>query len=94
MNLFSWFTATPAWLIHGGFDEILGVKAGFDGLYLQPCVPDEWEEYEVKRFYKGKTYFLKFKKSDDKKGVFANGEFVSENFISEKTPFDTFEIYY
>ena len=94
MNLFSWFTATPAWLIHGGFDEILGVKAGFDGLYLQPCVPDDWKEYKVKRFYKGKEYFLKFIKSDDKKGVFANGEFISENFIPDTCEFDTFEIYY
>ena len=27
MNLFSRFTATPSWLIHGGFKAILGVKA-------------------------------------------------------------------
>ena len=54
MNLFSWFTATPAWLIHGGFDEILGVKAQFDGLLVEPCVPDDWNEYSVKRLYRGK----------------------------------------
>lgn len=94
MNLFSWFTATPAWLIHGGFDEILGVKAEFDGLHVCPCVPDEWKEYQVKRLYRGKEYVLNFKKSDDKKGIFANGEFIGENVIPIDCQFDTFEILY
>ena len=94
MNLFSWFTATPAWLIHGGFDEILGVKAEFDGLRVCPCVPDDWDGYSVKRTYRDKEYFLNFKKSDDKKGVFANGEKISENFIPETANAETFEIYY
>lgn len=94
MNLFTWFTATPAWLIHGGFDEILGVKAQFDGLLVEPCVPVEWEGYSVKRLYKDKEYFLNFIKSKDKKGVYANGEKLSENFIPETANADTFEIYY
>ena len=94
MNLFSWFTATPAWMIHGGFDEILGVKAGFDGLHIEPCVPDDWSEYKVKRFYRNKDYFLNFYKSEDKKGIYANGEFVSDSIIPLDTKSDTFEIYY
>ncbi len=94
MNLFSWFTATPAWMIHGGFDEILGVKAEFDGLLIEPCVPDDWNEYSVKRTYRGKEYFLNFKKSDDKKGVFVGDEKISENKISLENTADTFDIYY
>ncbi len=94
MNLFSWFTATPAWMIHGGFDEILGVKAEFDGLHINPCVPEDWKEYSVKRFYRNKEYFLNFKKSDDKKGIYANGEKIGDNIIPHTTKADTFEIYY
>ena len=94
MNLFSWFTATPAWMIHGGFDEILGVKAGFDGLHIEPCVPDEWDGYEVKRLYRGKEYFLKFCKSDDKKGIYSNGEYIGEVLIPLDAKGDTFEILY
>lgn len=94
MNLFSWFTATPAWLIHGGFDEILGVKAGFDGLHIAPCVPDDWDEYEVKRFYRGKEYFLSFRKSDDKKGIYADGKYIGETLIPLDCSADSFEIFY
>ncbi len=94
MNLFSWFTATPAWLIHGGFDEILGVKAGFDGLHIEPCVPDEWDGYEVKRLYRGREYYLSLRKSEDKKGIFANGEFIGESVIPLDCKADKFEILY
>ena len=94
MNLFSWFTATPAWLIHGGFDEILGVKAGFDGLHIKPCVPDDWNEYQVKRLYRDKEYFLNFYKSNDKKGIYANGKFIGDSIIPLTCTDDKFEIYY
>ena len=94
MNLFSWFTATPAWMIHGGFDEILGVKAGFDGLHIEPCVPDEWDGYEVKRLYRGKEYLLKFRKSDSKKGIYSNGGYIGETLIPIDSKEDTFEILY
>ena len=94
MNLFSWFTATPAWMIHGGFDEILGVKAGFDGLHIEPCVPDEWDGYEVKRLYRGKEYLLKFRKSDSKKGIYSNGGYIGETLIPIDSKEDIFEILY
>ena len=94
MNLFSWFTATPAWMIHGGFDEILGVKAGFDGLHIEPCVPDDWSEYEVKRLYRGKTYYLKFRKADGDKGIYADGKRIGDTVIPQDCTADTFEIRY
>lgn len=94
MNLFSWFTATPAWMIHGGFDEILGVKADFDGLHIKPCVPDEWDEYEVKRLYRGKEYYLKFRRSENEKGIYANGKFIDKEVIPCECAADSFEIRY
>ena len=29
---------------------ILGIKPGFDGLIVEPCLPDEIKHYEVERF--------------------------------------------
>ena len=73
MNLFSWFTATPAWLIHGGFEEILGVKAEFNGLKLEPHVSEDWEEYKVEKLYRNTLYTIEFKKDVNEKGIWVDG---------------------
>lgn len=74
MNLFSWFTATPSWLIHGGFEEILGVKAGFNGLEITPHVPDDWDGYFVCKEYRGTTYEITFVHDKDQKGIWVDGK--------------------
>ncbi len=94
MNLFSWFTATPAWLIHAGFDEILGVKAGFNGLTLEPCVPDSWNEFTVNRRYRGKDCVINFHRSGEKSGIYKNGEKIDENTISLENIGGEFDFYF
>lgn len=85
MNLFTWFTAAPAWLIHGGFDEILGVKADFDGLRIEPHAPSDWEEYEVSRLYRGTRYRIKFIRSDEK-GIRIDGKPIDGNLVLSDKP--------
>ena len=41
-----------------------------------------------------KEYFLKFCKSDDKKGIYSNGEYIGEVLIPLDAKGDTFEILY
>ena len=73
MNLYSWFTATPAWLIHAAFEQILGVRADFDGIVISPLVPKEWQEYSVTKQYRGTTYHIRFLREDGKSGIVADG---------------------
>ena len=96
MNLFSWFTATPAWLIHAGFDRILGVEADFDGLHVTPHVPTDWNEYQVKRLWRGNTYNLTFRRAPQgaQKGIYKNGVFVDESVIPTGECGGTYEILY
>ena len=85
MNLFSWFTATVAWLIHGGFEGILGVKPGFEGLEIEPHVPDEWKHYSVDKRYRNTMYHISFERTDGEKGVWVDGVKQENNCIkSEK----------
>lgn len=70
MNLFSWFTATPSWLMHGAFEQILGVYADYDGLRLTPHVIDEWKSYSVKKLYRGTVYNIEFIRTDGEKGEY------------------------
>ncbi len=93
MNLHTWFTATPAWLLHGGFGEILGVRAGLFGLEIDPHPPTDWNEYSVCRLYRGKKYSLTFKRGENK-GIFADGKKIADNIIPLDCKFDSFDIYY
>lgn len=81
MNLFSWFTATPAWLIHAGFDRLLGVETDFDGLHITPRVPSDWDSYAVKRSYRGLEYRLQFRRAvqGEEVGIYRDGTFVAKN---------------
>lgn len=80
MNLYTWFTATPSWLIHCGFDYLLGVSADYDGIKIEPHIIADWDEYAVKRFVKGTNYNIKFKKGKDK-GIFVDGKRIKGNIV-------------
>ncbi len=79
-NFFTWFTGNSAWLLRAGFDEILGVKATLDGLEISPKVPDDWNEFEVKRVYKGTRYNISFKRCGENK-IIADGEEIKGNVL-------------
>lgn len=34
-------------------------QATVDGLVIDPCTPDDWKEYSVKRNFRGTTYNIK-----------------------------------
>jgi cellobiose phosphorylase len=34
----------------------LGVKATFNGLSINPCVPKSWKEFSITRKFRGATY--------------------------------------
>ena len=52
----SWLSGTAAWMYIAVTQYIMGVKADFDGLIIEPCLPDEWKEVSVKRNYRGTVY--------------------------------------
>ncbi len=73
LNLYTWFTATPAWLIHGGFEGLLGVKAEYDGLKIEARDIDGWDNYKVEKLYRGTRYTIEFSRGEDK-GLFVDGQ--------------------
>ncbi|MBQ8323020.1 MAG: hypothetical protein IJX91_03550 [Clostridia bacterium] len=73
LNLYTWFTATPAWLIHDGFELLLGVKAEYDGLKIEPRDIDGWGAYKVEKTYRGTHYKITFERGKNK-GVFVDGK--------------------
>ena len=64
-NFFTWFTGNASWLLRAGFDEILGVKADFDGLRVAPKVPKGWREFSVVREFRDCVYEISFSRVAD-----------------------------
>ena len=55
----SWLTGTASWNFVAVSQSILGIKPDFDGLRIEPCLPDELKEYEIKRIYRGNVYNIR-----------------------------------
>ena len=57
----SWLTGAASWMLILITQYILGVRAGFDGLVVDPCIPADWKEYTVTRKFRGATYVVNIK---------------------------------
>lgn len=54
----SWLTGTAAWTFLSISQSILGIQPTLDGLYIDPCIPKNWQSYRVCRRYRGATYHI------------------------------------
>ena len=44
--------------VHRGDADILGVRTGFDGLVIDPCIPAAWPGFRMTRQWRGATYHI------------------------------------
>ena len=52
----SWLTGTAAWNFVAITQWILGIRADFEGMIIDPCIPSDWDGFQVKRRYFGDVY--------------------------------------
>ncbi|MDP4089443.1 MAG: N,N'-diacetylchitobiose phosphorylase, partial [Bacillota bacterium] len=80
-----WLTGTASTVMVGCVEGILGLKPQVDGLRVDPCVPAEWEEFEIHKTFRGKKLNIQVKNaSHSQKGVkemLVNGIKVEGNLI-------------
>ncbi|MEN8126985.1 MAG: GH116 family glycosyl hydrolase [Planctomycetota bacterium] len=56
-----WLTGSAGWFYTAATKWILGVRPGFDGLVIDPCVPKAWKEFSVVRKWRGTTFNIMVK---------------------------------
>lgn len=59
----SWLTGCAAWNFVTVTQHILGIRADFDGLTVDPCLPSEIKELDIKRMFRGVEYRIHIKNS-------------------------------
>ncbi len=66
----SWLTGTAAWNYYAITQCILGIRPGYDGLLIDPCIPNDWNKFVVTRKFRGATYIIEIENpSNVSKGV-------------------------
>lgn len=81
----SWLTGTAAWTFVNVSQYILGIKPDYNGLVIDPCLPDSINELKISRIYRGATYQIHVTKTDGiEKGISkmtVNGQVVDGNCV-------------
>ena len=72
----SWITGTGGWMYKNLTENILGIKADYNGLKIVPCVPEEWKTVKVKRIFRGGEYNVEISRGENK------GVYIGENKIN------------
>ena len=81
----SWLTGTAAWMLHDGLSFILGVRAEYNGLRIDPCIPKHWNEFSFTRVFRGVTYNIHVQNPNHVnhgvKCVKVNGDCINSNLL-------------
>jgi N,N'-diacetylchitobiose phosphorylase len=51
-----WLTGSAGWAYLAATQWILGVRPGFTGLVIDPCIPPDWKEFHIVRKWQGTTF--------------------------------------
>lgn len=73
----SWYTGSASWYYRCGIKNILGINLNRNILTLNPCVPDDWDQYSFRYKYSNSIYNIKVInkfKSNKVKEIKINGE--------------------
>jgi N,N'-diacetylchitobiose phosphorylase len=54
-----WLTGSGGWNYTAATRWILGIRLDFDGMIIDPCIPADWKEFEIKRQWRGATFHIK-----------------------------------
>lgn len=92
----SWLTGTAAWTFYNVSRFILGIMPEYDGLRIDPCIPDTLKEFTVTRKFRGGVFEIHVDNSKGvEKGVSSvkvDGKEISGNLVPPMTGKHTVEV--
>ena len=83
----TWYTGSASWYYKAGIEDLLGLKIEKGYLKIEPCIPKDWKEYQIRYQYQESIYNITIKNLNGKNGfeegsskIILNGNKV-DNFI-------------
>jgi cellobiose phosphorylase len=81
----SWLTGTAAWTYYTATQWILGIRAEYEGLRIDPVIPAKWKGFSATRRFRGNTYLIEVKNPNGKqrgvKKLLVDGRKVPTNIL-------------
>ncbi|SHI86396.1 cellobiose phosphorylase [Tangfeifania diversioriginum] len=81
----SWLTGTAAWNFFAVSQHILGIQPHYNGLVINPCIPKNWDGFNIQRKFRGTTFNIKvmnpFHISKGIKELWVDGKKINGNKI-------------
>lgn len=71
----SWLTGTAAWMYIAATQYILGIRPCWEGLIIDPCIPEEWNNMRIERVFRGCRYNIEITRVEGykKRELWVNG---------------------
>ena len=92
----SWLTGTAAWTFTNVSQYILGIRPEFDGLCVDPCIPDTMTDMTITRQFRGGTYRITIDNHNkSQKGIrtlTVNGQLIDGNIIPYNPSVKEYEV--
>jgi cellobiose phosphorylase len=85
MGGWTWYTGSASWFQKVLTERILGIRAEYEGLVVDPCIPVEWEKYSVIRKFRGTTFNIQVENTGGSSRfsyMTVNGKKVSNNILN------------
>jgi len=77
----SWYSGSACWLYKVAIEWLLGIRPEYDGLRIEPIMPDDWNECTIKRVFRNATYKIKMIKYDGPDQIIVDGNISNSNII-------------
>jgi cellobiose phosphorylase len=61
----TWYTGSASWLHRIVAEWVLGVRPGWDGLVIDPCLPPSWKRARMTRPFRGAIYDITIQRGGD-----------------------------
>ena len=93
-----WLTGTASTVMVGCVEGILGLRPDLKGLRLSPSIPSEWDEFEMKKEFRGCHLHITVKNPNHAETGFrkliVNGKEQNDSYIPEEMLTEQMEIEY
>ena len=76
----SWTTGTTSWVFRYIIEYMLGIRAEFNGLLIDPKIPSEWDRAEITRTFRGAVYDIEIVRTGNK-SIYLDGEKTDTNIL-------------
>jgi N,N'-diacetylchitobiose phosphorylase len=76
-----WLTGSAGWAYFAATRYMLGIRLDFDGMIIDPCIPKDWDGFEVDRIWRGAKYKINVKNPNGIQGgiksIMLNGQIIN-----------------